>query len=214
MTDFEPQAITADAVQIRLVYKEYPYSSDDVIRVGATISQVVANLVFLINQTTDERATELSDMKVKYTFPADYEVVKYAGKTFEKGVEASRFTADRTISVTRQYPSSVLDGQGINDLARSYVGKTNASDWEMTPGDALRSWLCAGIEGISNDNGLSYVVAYSFQHRGDGWDKTVIYIDPNDGRPPPDIEFGVGNTISSKNKYAVQESVDFNAIIV
>ncbi len=60
----------------------------------------------------------------------------------------------------------------------------------LAPGDPAGVWLCAGIEGISNDNGLSYVITYSFHHRSDYWEQTVIYIDPNIGRPPKDLAFG------------------------
>ncbi len=212
LTDFEPMAISADAVKIRLVYKEYPFG-DRVIRVGATTSQVVTNRGFLVNEADDKPATTLTDMKVKYTFPANYEGVnkeKYAGKTFETGVEASRFTPNRTIVVTRQ---EVVTAQYINDMADDFVGRIGSSGWLLAPGDPAGVWLCAGIEGISNDNGLSYVITYSFQHRSDFWEQTVIYIDPNIGRPPKDLAPGTPGTtteIGSKNRYAVQNSADFN----
>lgn len=211
LSDFELLGISTEAVKVRLIYKEYPFG-DGVIRVGATTSQVVSNVGLLVNQTTSVPALGVSDMKVKYTFPADYEGVnkeKYAGLEFETGVETSKLVPEQTIIITRQ---EIITGGDLNNLARTFVGATNSTDWNLVPEDDKRTWLCTGIEGISNDNGLTYIITYSFQYRKDKWDQVVIYIDPNTGRPPPDIAFGEGDVISSKNKYAVQDSEDFNGL--
>lgn len=219
LTDFAPVAITADAVKIRLVYKEFPFAAN-VIRVGAVTSQVITNFGNFVYQQAAgsheagyvEGAT--TDMSVTYTFPANYQGVnkqQYAGKTFTTGLEASKFAPERTISITRQIDTAglvgITGGQVVNDLARIYVGKTNETDWDVTPGDAPRTWICMGIEGISNDNGLTYIVTYTFQYRADKWDVMVIYLDPNTSRPPSDLVTDTG-----KCKYAVQSTVDFNAL--
>lgn len=211
LSDFEPGVRSADAFTVRLIYKEFPFGQE-IVRVGATTSQVVTNRGFLVNQTTEVPAETLSDMTAKYTYPADYEGVnseKYKSKEFETGVEASKFTPEKTIVVTRQ---EVITGGALSDLASDFVGKVNTEGWDLAPGDAAGTWLCTGIEGISNDNGLTYIITYSFQFREDKWEATVIYIDPNTGRPPPDVAFGTGTTISSKNKYAVQSSADFDEL--
>ncbi len=211
LSDFELMGISTEAVKVRLVYKEFPFG-DEVIRVGAVTSQVVSNMGFLKNQTTKEFATSLTDMSVVFTFPTNYEGVNsalYAGKTMTTGVEATLFIPERTIVVTKQ---EVVTGGYVSELAREYVGMVNADDWDLAPGDAIGTWLCTGIEGISNDNGLSYTITYSFQYRADQWTQTVIYIDPNTGRPPDDVKLGVGTTISSKNTYAMQGNALFNAL--
>lgn len=211
LSDFELGGISTEAVDVRLIYKEYPFG-DQVIRVGATTSQVVTNQGFLVNQTTKAVATSLSDMQVKYTFPADYEGVNkdvYKGKEFETGVESTKLIPERTIVITRQ---EVITGPAVSEMARDFVGKVNRSGWLLAPGDLSHTWLCNGIEGVSNDNGLSYVITYSFQYREDKWTQTVIYLDPNTGRPPPDVAKGEGNTISSKNTYAMQGNADFNEL--
>ena len=210
LSDFELAGISTEAVKVRLIYKEYPFG-DRIIRVGAATSQVVTNRGFLVNEANDQPANTLTDMQVKYTFPADYEGVNaadYASNEFETGAEATRFTPEQTITITRQ---EVITAQVISDMARDFVGRINASGWLIAPQDPAGVWLCTGIEGISNDNGLSYVVTYSFHHRSDFWEQTVIYIDPNNGRPPPDLAFGTSlGDIGSKNRYAVQNSADFN----
>ncbi len=215
LSDFELAGLSTEAVKVRLVYKEFPFG-DEVIRVGAVTSQVVSNLGFLKNQTTKEFATALTDMSVVFTFPTNYEGVNsvaYAGKTMTTGVEATLFIPERTIVVTKQ---EVITGAEVSELARTYVGMVNADDWDLAPGDAKGTWLCTGIEGISNDNGLSYTITYSFQYRGDQWTQTVIYIDPNTGRPPDGVELGEvvagEQTIGSKNVYAMQGNALFNAL--
>ena len=210
LTDFEPMAITADAIKIRLVYKEYPFR-ERVIRIGAVISQVVTNRGFLVNEATDKPAATLTDMQVKYTYPADYKAgddTSYANQTYQTGVEALKFAPDRTIVVTRQ---EIVTSQDVNDKAADFVGRIGSSGWLLAPTDPAGVWLCTGIEGISNDNGLSYVITYSFHHRADYWEQTVIYLDPHNGRPPKDLVFGASlGDIGSKNRYAVQNSADFN----
>ncbi len=211
LTDFEPGVQSADTFTVRLIYKEFPFG-EEIIRVGATTSQVVTNRGFLVNQTTKTPAVALSDMQVKYTFPANYEGVnkeRYASKEFTTGVEGPLFIPERTIVITRQ---EIITGAALSSLARDFVGRTNDGAWDLAPGDGPNTWLCTGIEGISNDNGLTYVITYSFQFRQDEWNHTVIYMDPNTSRPPPDVAFGAGTTISSKNTYAMQDNVDFNGL--
>ncbi len=224
LTDFELAGIDPDAVKVRLVYKEFPYA-DTNIRIGATVNQVVTNRGYLVNEATDRPAAALSDMQVKYTFPADYKVgndTSYANQTYETGAEASKFIPNRTIIVSRQEVFATVPGEPagadiINNLARDFVGTINASGWLVVPQDPAGVWMCMGIEGISNDNGLSFTITYSFQHNEDFWEKTAIYLDPHISRPPPDLAFGTGaaggaTEIGSKNRYAFQKSADFNEL--
>ncbi len=222
LTDFLLMGISTEAVKVRLVYKEFPYA-DRNIRIGATVNQVVTNRGFLVNEATDKPATSLTDMKVKYTFPADYEGVnkeKYAGKTMETGAEASKFIPNRTIIISQQEVFATVPGEPtgadiINNLAEDFVGTINKPGWLVVPQDPAGVWMCMSIEGISNDSGLSYTVTHSFQHNSDFWEQTVIYIDPNTSRPPKDLAVGEVDgegvfQIGSKNRYAFQESADFN----
>ncbi len=58
--------------------------------------------------------------------------------------------------------------------AMEYVGTVN----EFTfAGQDERKWLCTRIDGVSNDNGKSYVVDYEFQFKENTWDVTAFYID-------------------------------------
>lgn len=211
LSDFELAGIDPDAVKVRLVYKEYPFA-DQVRRVGATTSQVVTNRGYFINPDTGVPWPFLSDMQVKYTFPADYEGVnkeKYAGKEFTTGAESTKLSPESTIVITRQVRIGETE---LSRLARDFVGKVNKSGWLLAPDDPAYTWLCTGIEGISNDNGSSYVITYSFQYREDYWMQTVLYIDPNTGRPPSDVDYGEGVVPGSKNSYTVQELAEFNIL--
>ncbi len=78
LTDFELAGLSTDGVKVRLIYKDFPFA-DTNIRIGATVNQVVTNRGFLVNEGTDRPAATLSDMHVKYTFPAERELRRLAG---------------------------------------------------------------------------------------------------------------------------------------
>lgn len=88
------------------------------------------------------------------------------------------------------------------DKARNFVGKVNS-----VPifNDGPRKWLCTAIEGISNDNGLTWHVSYEFErsHRSIGWDVKVFVIDRDTGDPLP------GQTGTN---YQVYEAVPFQSL--
>lgn len=205
LESFEPMSLATDVVKIRIIYREFPFNIS-IYQVGATASQVTTNQGFLTDDS-DPPIPEgsLTDITVGHLFPGDYkDNPVYAGQRFDTGAEATKYIPERSITVTKQ---EVTTGDAVSALAKDYVGKTNSLVWDFQASDGVREWLCTGITGISNDNGVTYVITYTFQYRADRWDQTVVYIDPNTGRPPTDLVLGRG-----KKLYAMQEQIDFNGL--
>jgi len=88
--------------------------------------------------------------------------------------------------------------------ARFYVNHVNASAFR---GDGPRTWRCAGINGVTNDNGTTYEVTYEFRYREETFDINVLYIDSETGSPPDDLVEGVGD-----KWYRIKGERNFNAL--
>jgi hypothetical protein len=88
--------------------------------------------------------------------------------------------------------------------SRNFVGRTNSGTWG---GDPPGSWLCTRIEGVSDDGGQTFNVTYEFQYNIDTWLATVVFIDPDTGRPPENLIEGEG-----LKQVQVYPRVDFNLL--
>lgn len=102
---------------------------------------------------------------------------------------------------SRREPANIY----IGDRARDYVGKVNSV--AIFGESGTRFWLCTRIDGVSDDGGLTYNTAYEFQRHPDTWDATVVYVDPDTGRP-------VANAVPGQSLKTVQiyQAVDFEEL--
>lgn len=131
-----------------------------------------------------------------YTFPDDYKWrPELAGDLDTRSVLVNRTIYRPTMTITRQ---ETILGHQLQIIAAAFTGKLNRNPWPMVNPGSPRSWMCAGISGTSQDNGITYTVRYSFMHRSpvtmsdgtdrSGWDAEVIWIDPNTNNPPNPTE--------------------------
>ena len=177
----ELDSVTGDTIKLRLQYSQraqggdwYPPPEEPAqIEVGSSLTQVETNKDIDGNLIT-----------VEYTYPDDYKLdEKLQGKTIKQCSLVSRMTPETTLIFhTTEYVSPGYK-------SKQYTNRVNDSVWQS--GDA-KTWLCTGIVGRSNDGGATFKVTYTFQYREDGWDEEAMFIDPNTGRPPEDVEDGVG----------------------
>ena len=72
-----------------------------------------------------------------------------------------------------------------------------------------RTLLCTGIEGSSEDNGITYSVIYRFQYKPDTWDATVAFIDPATDKIHVDANAETGNGVSV---FEVYPEKDFRSL--
>jgi len=68
-----------------------------------------------------------------------------------------------------------------------HVGTVNRTSIFGAP---ARTWLCAGITGISDDGGDSYEVLYEFHYNAITWDVLISWFDDDTGLPPNDATLG------------------------
>lgn len=167
----------SDTVELVLKYREststhISLKDDPEISVGASVSQIETN------KDADDNV-----IAVQYTYPSTYtKREEYAGKTHDQGGLVSRLMPQRTYTVRKRLSATASQIEATNDI---YQGKVNAFAWR---GYQPRTWLCVGISGQSNDGGQTYAVTYQFQYNPYTWDTVVTFIDPNDGKPPINLD--------------------------
>lgn len=161
-----------------------------------------ASLRASLNQVPTNKDKDGSTSSVEHTFPGDDPDPSFAGATKVQGGQWDKFQPQATLHFegTQQVSDIVA-------LALSTIGKTNDATWQ---GGAAGTWMCTGVEADVNNSGVSpidYVLKIEFQYNPDGWDPTIIYVDPRTGRPPVDLVDGTGfKTI------AAYERVDFDTL--
>ena len=151
-----------------------------------------------------------------YTYPEDYkenpEMAGVVVGTDGYGVSTlvDKFMFAPTLTITRQEHITGLD---LIVKTAEFTNKLNSCVWMLVPQSSANSWMCTGISGASQDNGITYTVRYSFEHRSpvdttnfgtlSGWDKQVIYIDPRTGQPPADADI---------TPVRLYDEIDFNLL--
>ena len=175
---FEHKIISANVVEVRIIYKGHP---KPVYEFDTCLNQVESNL------DIDSKAVELS-----YTYPSDYTLDPFkAGKTLPGTGKYSRQVSET--SATVHVLVTAHDGQtatqNMSDLM-DYNNTMNDATYHIgnLVGDA-HFWKCTRVRGVSHDGGLSYEASMTFQLREspDGWDEEFLFINPDDGLPPPDV---------------------------
>lgn len=170
--EFQPQAVDGETVKVTILYREAVYGAAR-IEVGSGVAQVESNL--------DRYGQKI---ELRYTYPADYSVnVARAGLTQKQGGTYMRLVPEASVSFRRtEFTSPLIK-------STQYTGKINLTPFMGLP---AKRWMCMGINGVSDDGGLTWDVCYSFQAREDTWDEKVFFINPDTGKPPEDLIEGTG----------------------
>jgi hypothetical protein len=183
LEEVNPEAVDQDKVTFELLYKP-PDANESVGEEAESVIEVGASVIQV--ETNKNAAGNVMS-------------VQYGGST--QGGLVSKFVPQTTISVTRREFGSP------GSKARNYVGKVNSSGWSLDPGAQARTWLCTSINGRSIGGG-GYEVNYQFQYRDETWDETIVYMDPETGRPPNDVSDEEGI-----NTYIVYQTTNFNNVL-
>ena len=143
---------------------------------------------------------------VKYI---DYDGVtrdKIAGKQYQQSLTVSTLRPQTTVTYRRTETTSP------GAKAREYIGKTNVGPCPWHPQAEYGEWMCMGITGSSPDSGATWEVEYAFQQTLDGWNPTVVYIDPETGRPPHDVNVKA-NQLLARQGPLMYFHADFGALL-
>lgn len=114
-------------------------------------------------------------------------VVKYTdpdGNELQEHLQIPVLSCNTLLEITRLEPASPLR------LSENYRRTVNASPWQG--GDA-KTWLCRGIDGISQGGLSRYEVRYTFEYDPDGWERLEYFVDRYTGKVPDDVEISSGN---------------------
>ena len=199
--DIDSRSIGPNEVEINYTF-EYKFPQV-FYEIGSAISTTQTNL---------DKDGEI--ITATYTYPLVYkEQPELSGIEFTTSMLVDKYTPETTITIIRQ---EVLDGGGIELLTKSktYSRKVNSQPWTAVNDTFSRQWLCTGITGTSQDNGISYTVRYSFMYKPNryiksittyayGWDKEVLFIDPRTDQPPED---------ATPSVYHIYDEIDFNQL--
>lgn len=86
---------------------------------------------------------------------------------------------------------------GISTKAQRFTGKLNSTGIFNS---GIRSWICSNLNAISDDGQNTMNVTYEFikapqrlDSQEETWDATIVYIDPDTGKPPFDATPGNTN---------------------
>ncbi len=201
------------------------------IELSSGAMDVEVNRGYFVEESAPGRVSSrddmLSDMYVEHTYPDDWPVEQYRGRTLKTGVTASILVPRPTITIRRrEYDQTYVH---YVDLIATHVGTINNPTWEIDPKGGPRSWLCVDIAPrcvehrrrhdvwLNPDAPKSWEVTYSFQYAPtyepyDGYDKRFVFLDPETGRPiDPDETDDDGINVEVR-RYQVYQESDFNAL--
>lgn len=185
LEQFVPEVIDMDKVHIRIIYKGFPAPQFEF---TSSLCQVESNL--------DQNGDLIT---VQYTYPDGYLLdPRKAGQTIMQGGMISRPTPEPSFTIKFIIGAGTINGVAVNGTQMMswymlYEGGTNNAPYTIgfITGQ-VHQWLITSVRGNSKDGGFSYEASITFQFRQAGWDPLVTFINPDDGKPPPDLIPGVG----------------------
>ena len=199
------RTITPESLDTTVVHLKLEYKTDKamipVYQIGGSVESQQ------VNEDADGDAIE-----VWYDYPEDYPEQERAGKQEKTGVIISKFVPRTVLQIVR---TEYFDLDGFTPItadqilqrAKNYMGKVNSVAWNVDTVAGVRSWLCTQIVGTTSDYSFSFKVTYTFVYNEDQWKQRVSFIDPNTGKPPPDIALLSG---SAYQDVVVYKGADFN----
>ena len=185
---FVPEIVSPTCVKFHIVYRGYPVLTYEI---DGCVSQIESNID--IYKTV---------MSVSYTYPSDYVGSQNAGQQYVQGVLVPRDEPEPVFTVRFMVVpgnlSVYIRGQNFNlvnanatDLMTAiaaFGGTVNNANYSIgIITGTLHQWKIVSVRASSEDQGLTYHAAMSFQFRSLGWDKALTFINPDTGLPPADL---------------------------
>lgn len=181
LEQFVPEIVSPDVVKYRIVYKGFPRPRYEL---DGTLSQVESN-----------KDSSGNLIVLSYTYPSGYTLNPVnAGKYVEQGGMISRPIPEMSFTVrfTIIGGNVGLGAWNATEMATwfcdKYMGKVNSNEyWIGKVKGEPRQWLVDKVRGVSQDGGVTYEMQMTFHYRRTTWDQLVVFINPDDGKPPPDL---------------------------
>jgi hypothetical protein len=185
---FVPEIRSPNCVMFRIVYHGYPllqYEFD------AALTQIESNV--------DTNSTPIA---TSYKYPTHYSDTAKAGHRFVQGAMVARDENEPVFSVTfmvvrgsitvfirgKQFMLFNANATDMMTVIGAFGGTCNNDVYTIGQITGTKhQWKIVKVSSTSPDQGLTYYAKMYFQFRHVGWDKTVTFIDPGTGQPPPDL---------------------------
>lgn len=207
----QPRAITGDTFELVMNYASYTISASvkHVDYVPFQTSVVTRRISATLGQTETTKDIDDNDISLSYTYPSDYKYNDQKKSTTETVVaRVPKLIPQKTTTLTKKVTS--ITASDIDTEWNTYGGKVNSATWL---GGSARTWLYAGIEAVPNEDSSEWDVSCTFQYRRDGWDETAVFIDPNTGQAPEDVDDSV-NQPNAMKVAKVLEEADFAGVLL
>jgi len=206
----QPRAITGDTFELVMNYASYTISTSmkHVDYVPFQTARISARISASLGQTETTKDKLGNDIALTYTYPEDYKYNDNKKNTSETLIpRVTKLVPQKVVTLSKRLTTTAA---AIESDWDTYGGKVNSSSWRN--GDA-RTWLLSGIEAIPNEDNTTWDVQYNFQYRTDGWDDTVVFIDPNTGQAPSDVDDAVNQPNAMKTPEVLKEA-DFASCLL
>jgi len=182
----KPKAITPNTFELILTYASYTLrtSTKHVDEVPFQPIRTSVRISASVGQTSTSKDRNGNEIKVTYTYPAVYvnEKLVTAAKEVTQVGTVSLMVPQKVITLSKRIQTGISE---LDELWESFGGCVNSVLWRN---GAARTWMFSGMEATPNENNTEWDVQCQLQYRKDTWDETVVFIDPNTGHVPGDVE--------------------------
>lgn len=169
-----PESLDGDTAKVRLIYKGYPIRRVD-----------VRTSLNMIEGNEDIHGNIIS---VSYTYPKTYtKDIRKAGQVWPQGGLVPRPVPETVLTFHVIFTGS---WEVMYNFATDYVGMVNSGTWLDSGDDG--QWLCEAVQASTRESGMMYEAQVTFHKRPIGWQPLVVFINPDDGKPPANLVKGVG----------------------
>ncbi|HET6251037.1 MAG TPA: hypothetical protein VFE47_25340 [Tepidisphaeraceae bacterium] len=180
--DAEPISGSATAARVKVQYgtpADAPVPGSVQVRIGGSSGHK------LMTQLPDG-----SLIVLQYTDPD--------GNALQDHVQIPILAANTVLEITRQESASPLR------LSETFRRTVNASPWQ---GGEAKTWLCRGIDAVSQGGLSRYEVRYTFEYDPDGWERVEYFMDRYTGKVPDDVKVTTAGTMGVKRvlPYAMKD---------
>lgn len=182
LVERNPRLIDEHTVDVNLVYEHVLNDGQDLDYDPA--QEILVEGRAYVNQISSYVDGVGNPITVEYTYPVDDP--DYPGQTKEQGV---------SVQVCDPQENFRIQGIRTTDAPRTYIqdvlGCVNSGVWK---GGAAKTWMCTGATYELHDIGppKQYIISFEFQYTSKGWNPLATFIDERTGRPPTDLQAGVG----------------------
>lgn len=199
LVERNPKLVGENIVHVELLYQAF-FVSDDILLSDPPYNVLEGGQRTSIQQLETNKDENGDKIELSHTYPADDP--NYPGETETQGGSIAVFLPQKTFNL--KFRRSTSTPWVMSD---QLIGRINRNVWR---GEPKWTWMCTAVDWKLHrvDGGVQYEFELEFQHNGDTWNPTAVFIDPRTDAPPPDLVDGIGY-----KTFRIHKEVDFDQIL-